>query len=119
VRKVTATAALTLTLDGAPSQPLLAQRGINVTAMCDRACSLSATGTVTIIGTKYVFALARASAKLAAGTRKLILHCSAAERKRLRHLLKPGQRARAVISVKATDKAGSTTTSKRTVTVRV
>jgi hypothetical protein len=48
---------------------------------------------------------------------KLTLHCPTAEQKRFRRLLKAGQRARAVITVKATDKAGHTTTAKRTVAV--
>jgi sugar lactone lactonase YvrE len=121
VRKVTAgtqASALTLTLGGASAQPLLAQQGVTVTAKCSKPCSLAATGSVTILGTKYVFGLTRASAKLAPGTRTLTLHCSAAERKRFRKLLKPGQHARAVITVKAKDKAGNTSTSKRTVRVR-
>jgi hypothetical protein len=121
IRKVTIgtqTAALTMTLSGASTQPLVAQQGITVTTECDKPCSLAATGSVTILGTPYVFGLTRASAKLAAGKRSLKLHCAAAELKRFRKLMKPGQRARAVITVKATDKAGNTATSKRTVTVR-
>jgi hypothetical protein len=121
VRKVTVgmqASALTLTLGGAAAQPLLAQQGVSVTAKCDKPCSLAATGLVTIPGKHYVFRLTRASAKLAAGTRILTLHCPAAEQKRFRKLVKAGQRARAVITVKATDKAGNTSTSKRTVAVR-
>jgi len=111
-------AAPKLTLGGASTQRLLAQKGITVTARCDRACSLSATGSVSILGTRYVFGLTRASANLAAaGKRALMLHCPAARQKRFRQLFKPGQRARAVITVKATDKAGNTTTSKRSVAV--
>lgn len=122
VRKVTlgsSTAALTLTLGGSSRQRLLAQKGIIVTARCDRPCSLSATGSVTILGTSTALGLTRTTAKLAAGTRTLTLRLGAAERKVLRQLLKPGQQARAVITVKATDKYGSTRTSKRTVAVRL
>ena len=121
VRKVTVGAqasALTVTLGGASPQQLLAQKGITVTAKCNNPCSLVASGSVTILGTKYVFGLSRATAKLAAGKRTLVLHCPAAEQRRFRKLFKPGQRARAVITVKATDKAGNTTKSKRTVAVR-
>ena len=118
VRKVTADAGLTLTLGGASTQQLLTQKGITVTATCNTSCSLAASGSVTILGTKYVFGLSRATAKLAAGKRTLVLHCPGTEQKRFRKLLKPGQRARAVITVKATDKAGNTTKSKRTVAVR-
>jgi hypothetical protein len=119
VVKASVAAAPTLTLGGAPTQGLLAQEGhITVTARCNKPCSLTATGSVTIRGTKHVFRLTRASAKLASSTRTLRLHCSAAEQKRFRKLLKPGQHARAVITVKATEKAGNTSTSKRTVAVR-
>ena len=61
-------------------------------------CSLSATGSVTILGTRYVFGLTRATATLTTGTRTLTLHFPAAEQKRFRQLLKAGQRARAVIT---------------------
>ena len=118
VRKVTMGAALTVSLGGVPTQRLLAQKGITVTARCGKPCSLSATGSVTILGTRYVFVLTRASTRLAVGTRKLTLRCPPAELKRFRRLLKAGQQARAVITVRATDRAGNTSTSKRTVTVR-
>ena len=118
VAKASAAAALTLTLSGASTQQLLTQKGITVTARCNKPCSLAASGSVTILGTKHVFALTRASAKLATGTRALRLHCPAAEQKRFRKLLKPGNEAQAVITVKATDKAGGTRTSKRTVAIR-
>jgi hypothetical protein len=118
VRKVTATAALTMTLGGASKQPLLAQQSITVTAKCNTPCSLAATGSVTIVGTKAVFRLTPASAKLAAGKRTLRLHCATTEQKRFRRLFKKGQEARAVVTVKAKDAAGNTSTSKRTVVVQ-
>jgi trimeric autotransporter adhesin len=118
LRKVTVGTALTLTLGGASTQQLLTQKGIIVTARCDKPCSLAATGSVTISGTQHVFGLSRATAKLAAGKRTLRLQCPAAEQKRFRKLFKRGQQARAVITVKAKDKAGNTSTSKRTVAVR-
>jgi hypothetical protein len=121
VRKVTEgaqAAALELTLGGASTQGLLTQQGITVTAKCNTPCSLTATGSVTILGTKSVFRLMPASAQLASGTRTLTLHCTATAQKRFRKLLKPGRQARAVITVKAKDEAGNTSTSKRTVAVR-
>ena len=118
VAKATVAAALQLTLGGASPQRLLAQKGITVTASCSRPCSLSATGSVRIVGTPSVLGLTRATAKLAAGTRTLILRFATAEQRAFRQLFKPGQQARAVITVKATDKAGRTRTSKRTVIVR-
>ena len=54
-----------------------------------------------------MFGLTRATAKLAAGTRTLTLRFSAAEQKRFRQLLKQGQQARAVITVKATTRQGN------------
>ena len=118
VRKVTMGAALTVSVGGTATQPLLAQEGITITAKCNRPCSLAATGSVTILGTKHVFGLSRATAKLAAGKRTLRLHCPAAEQKRFRKLFNQGQQARAVITVNAKDKAGASATSKRTVAVR-
>jgi trimeric autotransporter adhesin len=118
LRKVTVGTALTLTLGGASTQQLLTQKGITVTARCNTPCSLAASGSVTILGTKYVFGLSRATAKLAAGKRTLVLHCPAAEQNRFRKLFKAGQHARALITVAAKDKAGNTTKSKRTVAVR-
>ena len=110
-------AAPKLTLGGASPQRLLAKKGITVTASCDKPCSLSAAGSVRILGTRYVFGLTRASARLAAGTRTLTLRFPAAAQKRFGLLLKPGQRARAVITVRAADKAGRTRSATRTVAV--
>ena len=122
VRKVTVgtpAAAPTLTLGGAPTQRLLSQKSITVTARISAPCSLSATGSVTILGTRYVFVLTRASAKLAAaGSRTLTLRLPATALKRFRLLWKPGLKARVTITVRATDKAGRTRTSTRIVVVR-
>ena len=121
VRKVTVgaqTAALKLTVSGASPQRLLAQKGIAVAASCNTSCSLTATGSVTIVGTQNVFGLMRATASLVAGSRTMTLRFPPAAQKRFRLLLKPGQHARAVITVKATDKAGDISTGTRTVTVR-
>jgi sugar lactone lactonase YvrE len=123
VRKIGGSApaagALRLTLGGASSQPLLAQKAITVTARCSRPCSLAATGSVTILGTRSGFGLTRANARLAAaGATKLTLRFAAAEQRRFGRLFRPGQQARAVVIVRATDAAGRTTTSRRTVAVR-
>ena len=58
-----------LTLDGAATQDLLAQKGIVVKAGCTDPCALSATGSVTILGTENVFELTPATARLAARSR--------------------------------------------------
>ena len=111
VRKVTvgteAAAALTLTLGGASSQPLLAQQGVTVTAKANQSCMLAASAKLTIIGTRDVFLFAPASAKLlAAGSRTLTLRLPTAAKVRFRQLWKPGLKARVAITVRATDKAG-------------
>ena len=118
VAKTAVTAALTLTLGGAPTQPLLAQKRITITARGDKPCSLAATGSVSILGTRYTFALTRATASVTAGMRTLTLRFPTAAQKRFRQLLKPGQRARVTVTVSATDKAGNKVTAKRTVAVR-
>ena len=112
-------AALKLTLGGASPQPLLIQKAITVTARCSKPCSLAATGSVTIVGTRNVFGLTRASANLAAaGSTKLTLRFSAVAQRQFRLFLKPGQRAQARITVRATDKAGRSHTATRIVVVR-
>ena len=123
VRKVggsaSAAAALTLTLGGPTPQPLLNQKAITVTARCSGPCALAATGSVTILGTPNVFGLTRASASLAAaGSTKLTLRFSAVAQRQFRLFLKPGQRAQAKITVRATDTAGRSTTATRTVAIR-
>jgi hypothetical protein len=108
-----------LILGGAPKQQLLANKGVKITASCSEACSLVAVGFVRILGTSHLFKLTPASApRSAACTRTLTLRLSAAEWTRFRQLLKPGQEARALITVRATDKAGNTDIAKRTVAVR-
>jgi sugar lactone lactonase YvrE len=107
-----------LMLDGAATQELLAQNDIIVKAGCADPCALSATGSVTVADTEHVFELTPATAGLAAGSRTLTLRLPAGEQERFRQLLAPGQRAQAVITVTATDKAGNTATSELTVAIR-
>jgi sugar lactone lactonase YvrE len=120
IRKVTLSShALVLTLGGVSSQRPLAQRGITVTARCSDACSVVATGSVRITGTRYVFALTRARATFAkARSTQLKLDFPAAAEKRFSLLLKPGQRATALVTVRATDASGGSTTKTRKVAVR-
>ncbi len=118
VGRVVVAATLKLTLAGALTQALGAQSGITVSATCSAPCSLTATGSVKILGTRYAFGLMGATASLAAGTRTLTPYLPAAEQARFSSLLEPGQQARAVITVEATDKAGNTSSSKRAVAVR-
>jgi len=114
-----AAAGPTLSLGGASSQRLLAQKGVTVTAGCDRASSLTASGSVRILGTQHVFRLGAARSKLGtAGSRTLTLRFPAAEQRRFRRLLKPGQRAQATITVRAVDRAGHSCSATRVVAVR-
>jgi sugar lactone lactonase YvrE len=120
VRKVTMgtqAAAVNVTLGGAAAQPLLTQKSIVVTAKSATPCSLSATGAVTILGTKYLFVLTRTTLTLGSGTRTLTLRFSAVEQRRYRKALKSGQKSRATITVKCTTKAGASSASKRIVTI--
>jgi sugar lactone lactonase YvrE len=106
-----------LTLDAAATQDLLAQKGIVVKAGCIEPCSLSATGSVSILGTQYVFDLTPATAGLSSRQRTLTLKLPEAELERFSQLLKPGQQARALITVTATDKLGYIATSELTVAI--
>jgi sugar lactone lactonase YvrE len=120
VRKVgrAPAAALKLTLGGAPSQRLLTQQAVTVTARCNRPCSLAATGSVAIVGTRNVLGLTRATANLAAaGSTTLTLRFPAAAKSRFRSLLKPGRQARATVTVRAVDKAGHSVSAQRLVVV--
>ena len=121
MRKVTAgtqAAALTLTLGGAPTQRAARPGRHHRHGEVRHALLARGDGLRDDPRHEVRVRLTPATAKLAAGTRTLTLRFPAAEQKRFRKLLKPGQQARAVITVKATDKAGNTVTSKRTVTVR-
>ena len=105
-----------LTLDAATHGLLF--KSIIVTASCVEPCSLSATGSVTILGTPHVFDLTPATASLAAAcSRTLALRFAETEQTRFRTLLESGQQAQAVVTVKATDKGGRTTASKLTVAI--
>ncbi len=106
-----------VTLGGASTQVLPAQKGITVKVTTNKPCTLSATGSVKILGTRLVFSLTRVSMSLAAGTRTLTLRFTVAVQKRFRAALKAGQRARATIRVRVTDQQGHSTTSTRTIAV--
>ncbi len=107
-----------LTLRGATSQRLLTLKRIVVVATCDRPCALSTTGKVFVRGTRRALTLNRVATELkSAGSRTLTLRISTAKHKRLVGWLKPGKRARAVITVRA-ESSGLTTTAIRVVAVR-
>jgi hypothetical protein len=108
-----------LVLGGPASQRLLVKKAITVRASCDEPCSLTATGSVVILGTRFVVGLKRATAELdEAGSVSLRLVFSPAAQSRLRRHWDAGERVRAKLTVRAVDEAGNASTSKRTVTVR-
>ncbi len=108
-----------LTLRVAPGQRLLTQHGIRVIASCDIACSLTATGTVTIARIRRAVALRPARGTLSgAGTRTLLIRLPPAALKRLARALRPGARARAAIAVRAAGPSGDIATARLTVAVR-
>jgi PKD repeat protein len=114
----TVTVRSTVRLGGQRSQRLLAQKGITVTARCDEACVLRATGVVRILHTRFALRLRGARATLpAAGATTLKLAFSPLELKRFRQLFTPRSHARVAVTVRATYAAGAST-STRTIAVR-
>jgi hypothetical protein len=103
----------------APGQRLRAQHGIKVIISCDVACSLTATGTVRIIGIRRALALRPARAGLSgAKPRTLLLRLPAIALKRLLRALRPGLRTRVAIVVRAVDGSGHVGSARRIVAVR-
>ena len=108
-----------LVLGGASVQRVLAQKGVLVKASCDEACTLAAGGSVTVLRTKLRLALRPARATLAsAGSRTLKVSLPTHALTRLATLLKAGKHARAVLTVRATDRFGNTSSSTRLIKVR-
>ena len=104
-------------LGGSRSQPVVRQRGVIVTASCNEACTLKASGAITVSQT--TIPLRPAAAKLpSAGRRTLELSLSPKAVAQLERALRRGKRAIASIAVSATDKASNKSTAKRSVAVR-
>ncbi len=117
---ITTTAtALRLVVGGRRAQRLLRTGEIRVTATCNEACALSATGTVRITRASAVVSLRPPQTTLAtAGTTTLRLVLPSAARRRLRRLLTAGRRGVIKVTVRARDAAGHATSSTRTIAVR-
>ncbi len=108
-----------LVLGGRLTQRLLVRKGITVRATCDEPCTLAATGSVAILGTRSVFGLKRATGNLnAPGSSSLELGFGTAAQRRFRRLWAPGTKAEATIIVQAVDAAGNLTAARRTVMIR-
>jgi hypothetical protein len=113
------TTAPTLALAARSPQRALRQKGVIVRASCDEACSLSALGTIAIVGQKTSLPLRPASGRLfRPGRRALRLTLSRAGTRRLGRLLERGKRVRAKVTVHARDRAGNASNATRTAAVR-
>jgi Tol biopolymer transport system component len=102
-----------------PRQPVGKQKGVIVKVSCDEACTLRASGTITIAGQRAKVRLKRASGRLNGPGRKVVkLALSRSAAQRVARLIAQGKSARAVISARAVDLAGNAGTAKRTFTLR-
>jgi Tol biopolymer transport system component len=100
-------------------QSVLRQKGVILKASCDEACTLSATGTITIAGQRTRVRLKRTSRTLAApGVKVLKLTLSSSSARHVARLIAQGKRARATISVRAVDPAGNARRERLTVALR-
>jgi hypothetical protein len=106
-----------LRLRGPVAQDVVAQRAVLVTASCPQeACTLTATGRVTLPGTARPVSLTPATRRVAAGaTAQLRLKAGLALRRAARRAQRRGRRIRATIAVTAIDAAGNRTRATRTV----
>lgn len=104
-----------LTLRGAAKQRALRQRGIIVTGGCDRACSLSARGSLNVPGgASRVFRLKPVTRRLtAAGSARIKLALPKAAQTAIRRALRTRKRVTATITAAATDASGSSTKTRR------
>jgi hypothetical protein len=97
-----------LTLSGQRVQRAVVQGAVTVRASCDEPCRLTASGRLLMLGTETTIRLQRARARLRApGGTTLRLALSPVARQRLAALLEEGARARAVVAVRAVDRAGN------------
>lgn len=109
-----------LTLRAASPQRALRQKKITVRASCNEACTLSAQGSITILGRRPARVALRSasSVRLTAGQRTLSLVLTRAQLKRLSGFLAKGRRARANVTVRARDAAGNQHAATRAIVVR-
>ena len=114
------TTAPRLTLRATSPQRAVRQKKILVRASCNEACSLSALGSITILGRRPARVALRSasSPRLTAGQRTLSLVLTRAQLKRLSGFLAKGRRARANVTVRARDAAGNRRTASRAIAVR-
>jgi len=104
-----------LALGGRSPQRALRRQGVAVSARCDEACALRATGTIAVGARRTRIGLQPSRAGLAVGTRRLVLRLAPAAQGRLADLLARGKRARAIVTVRAVDRFGNASTARRTI----
>lgn len=103
-----------LVLGGAAAQRMLKQKAAIVTAACDEPCTLAASGTLSVPATAKTFRLGRASKVLsAAGKTTLKLKLPKKALAALRKALARKKKVVALVSVKATDRAGNARSAKK------
>jgi hypothetical protein len=108
-----------LVVAGRSSQRALHQRGILVSASCDEACTVEASGALTIRGQRRKLALQpSSSASVAAAPKRLRLGFDANTRRRLAAALEQRLSVRATVAVRAVDRAGNASRVQRTITVK-
>jgi FG-GAP-like repeat/FG-GAP repeat len=114
------TTAPRLVMRAASPQRALRQKRIIVRASCNEACTLSALGSITILGRRPARVALRSasSSRLTAGQRTLSLVLTRAQLKRLSGFLAKGRRARANVTVRARDAAGNQRAATRAIVVR-
>jgi FG-GAP repeat/Putative Ig domain len=100
-------------------QRVLRQAGIVLTALCNEPCRVSASGRILVAGSGTPVALvSRRLNGSRLGPRTLRLGLTPAARARLAALLVPGARARATVTIRATDLSGNVDVVQRAIRVR-
>jgi hypothetical protein len=104
---------VTLKVTGSSSQKALRKKAIIVTATCDQACTLAASGSLSIPGASKTYRLRSVKRSLAAGKRvTLKLKLSSKVIKTAKRALRKHKRIRATIRLTAKNSAGTKTSRK-------
>jgi hypothetical protein len=95
---------------------MLKQKAVLVTAACDESCTLAAGGTLSVPGAAKTFKLGRASKTLtAAGKARLRLKLPKKALAAVSRALKRKKKVAALVTVRATDRAGNSRSAKKRV----
>jgi FG-GAP repeat/Putative Ig domain len=100
-------------------QHVLRQHAVIVRASCDEPCRLRASGTVSVAGTGVVATLQTIRQTLPSRDAKTLrLPLSGSAQRRLTAALQQGRLTRAVVTVRAVDRAGNASSATRTIALR-